>query len=78
MTNKKKLIACALICAMTIGVTACDDSEAVPSGSNAPMASSSTTHASTTTDPNENAATDQEIKILDTSRHRLRTETQAQ
>lgn len=67
MTNKKKLIACALICAMTIGVTACDDSEAVPSGSNAPMASSSTTHASTTTDPNENAATDQEIKILDTS-----------
>ncbi|MGN1109231.1 MAG: hypothetical protein ACI4RK_07590, partial [Oscillospiraceae bacterium] len=67
MTNKKKIIACALIAAMTIGVTACDDSESVPAGSNAPMVSSPATQASTTTDPNENAATDQEIKILDTS-----------
>lgn len=67
MTNKKILIARVLISAMTIGVTACDDSEAVPSGSNAPTVSSSATQASTTTDPNENAATDQEIKVLDTS-----------
>lgn len=67
MNKKKKIITCVLIAAMTVGVTACDDTESMPLGSNAPVVSSPATQASTTTDPDENAATDQEIKTLDTS-----------
>lgn len=67
MNTRKKIAACALVAAMTAGITACDDAEGISSGAAAPALPTQSTQASTTTDPDENAPTDQEIKTLDTS-----------
>ncbi len=67
MKTFKKLAACAMAICMTVGITACDESGNAPAttSGNGPGATSMTT-AATTTDPDENAATDDEAKELDT------------
>ena len=70
MNNRlKKVLACGLALVVTAGLTACD--EEVPTSGNssvgAPMTDASTTQAmQTTTDPDENAETDKEIKEIGT------------
>lgn len=71
MNKFKRLAACAMAVAMAFGMTACDEGGAVNSGNvsnsdvNGPGSTSSTSMA-TTTDPDENADTDDEAKDLDT------------
>lgn len=64
MKNSARLAAAALTLAMVASLTACEESAATSaSNPNAPVAPGTTTAASTTTrDPDENAATDAEIK----------------
>lgn len=67
MNTRKTIAACILAAAMTAGITACDDTEGISSGASAPALSTQSSQTSATTDPDENAPTDQEIKTLDTS-----------
>lgn len=70
MNSIRKLLACSLAAAMVLGMTACDDEVPSQQGNNAggvAPGQTSSTQASTTTDPNDNAATDQEAKDIDTS-----------
>ncbi|MGN1118826.1 MAG: ABC transporter substrate-binding protein, partial [Oscillospiraceae bacterium] len=67
MKKFNRIIACALTLAMTVGITACEEEGAVSTdGGNTPAANVTTTQASTTTDPDENADTDKEIKDINT------------
>ena len=71
MKNLQRTAACILAAAMVCGLTACDESEPTVSGSqsgiSAPGSESAATQASTTTDPDANAATDKEVKEIDTT-----------
>ena len=74
MNKSKRLLACALALTMTAALTACEDETPVNSGSNSgasnaqPGAVTTSTSASTTTDPNDALdATDKESKDLDTT-----------
>lgn len=67
MNTRKTIAACILAAAMTAGITACDDTEGISSGASAPAMATQSSQTSATTDPDENAPTDQEIKTLDTS-----------
>ena len=68
MKTFKRIAACTLAAAMVAGMTACvDEGQPIASGSgNAPVANTTTTQDSTTTDPDENAATDKDIKEVGT------------
>ncbi len=70
MKNIKQLLSGCLVASMLLSITACDEQVAAPtpSGTSAPseMGGTTTNGANTTTDPNLNAATDEEIKDLDT------------
>ncbi|MBQ8170983.1 MAG: extracellular solute-binding protein [Oscillospiraceae bacterium] len=71
MNKFKRLAACAMAIAMVFGMTACDEGGASSAGSTADSAlngpgSTSSTSMATTTDPDENADTDDEAKDLDT------------
>ncbi len=74
MNTAKRLLACGLALTMTVGLTACDE-ETPASGTNsggnsvaAPVAQTSSTAASTTTDPNDALdMTDKRTKEFDTS-----------
>ncbi len=63
----RRLLSCGLVTAMLLGMTACDEGGTTPvtTSGNGPGTSSATTTA-TTVDPDELAATDEEIKDLDT------------
>ncbi len=72
MNKFKKIAACAMAVSMVLGMTACDEGGTTStsgtsgvSGQAGPGVTSSTTMA-TTTDPDENADTDDEAKDLDT------------
>ena len=67
MKTFKKLAACAMAICMVAGITACDESGNVPAttSGNGPGGTTMTT-AATTTDPDENAATDDTAKELNT------------
>ncbi len=74
MKHLKKILSCCLVSAMLLGMTACDEQVASTGGAgtsgpgtSAPNVTSTTNGANTTTDPDANAATDAEIKDLDTS-----------
>lgn len=71
MNKLQRTAACILAAAMVCGLTACDESEPAVSGSqsgiSAPGSESAATQASTTTDPDANAATDKEVKEIDIS-----------
>lgn len=64
MTGFKKIIACSLTLAIAAGITAC--TEEAPAGGNTPAAPGTTTAATTTFDPDENASTDREVKDVST------------
>ncbi len=66
MKTFKKLAACALALSMVVGITACDEGGTPVTTSGAGPGTSGTTTAATTTDPDENAATDDEAKDLNT------------
>lgn len=68
MNTWKRIAACGLALAMAASFTACEEEGAENSGSvNAPgPVQTSATQASTTTDPDENASTDKEIKDINT------------
>ncbi len=71
MNNSKRLAACALALTMVASMTACEESATVNSGNNGPTANIpvGTTQATTTittVDPDELAATDDEVKDLNT------------
>ena len=77
MNKFKRLLGCGLAAAMILSMTACEEAPAAPKPGNAggnagttsnagPSISTTTNGANTTTDPNDNAATDEEIKDLDT------------
>ncbi len=70
MKTFKKLACCALAITMAVGITACDESgvtSTLTSGNGmGPGTDGTTTAMATTTDPDENAATDEEIKDLNT------------
>ncbi len=70
MKGTKRLLSCTLAAAMILGMTACDEQPVVqgdPSGTLAPSVTTTTNGANTTTDPDLNAKTDEDIKDLDTS-----------
>ncbi len=67
MTSFKKIIACGLALAMTAGLTACTEEE--PTSTGAPTIAPAQTTTQTTTDPDENAATDREIKDVSTENY---------
>ncbi len=72
MKGTKKFLSCCLAAAMILGMTACDEQPVTSNGDSlgtavAPGATPTTTGANTTTDPDLNAATDDDIKDLDTS-----------
>lgn len=70
MNRIKKVLSCCLAAAMILGMTACDEQAPTSqAGTTAggPGVTSTTNGANTTTDPDANAATDAEIKDLDTS-----------
>ena len=69
MKSYKKLLACGLTLAMMAGMTACtDEVEPNPnSGGTAPSTTSGTTAPASSADPNDNAATDEKAKDIDTS-----------
>ncbi len=73
MKSFHKILACGLALAMTAGLTACVSEEPSSSGDSSgggvtPPATSSTTAAtSMTTDPNENAGTDEKTENIDTA-----------
>ena len=64
MNKFKRVLACGLALAMTAGLCACNEEAPVGSSNEVtpPAITSATTQASTTTDPDANAATDKEIK----------------
>lgn len=70
MKTMKRIMSCALALAMTAGITACDESAPVNSGTgnatsqNGIATPATTTTAATTVDPDENAATDEEAKDI--------------
>lgn len=76
MNKFKRLLGCGLAAAMILSMTACDEGGATPavtsgvgvgtSGVASNPAATTTTGANTTTDPDANAATDKEIKDIDT------------
>lgn len=69
MKSYKKLLACGLTLAMMAGMTACVD-EVEPNstpGGTAPSTTSGTTAPASSADPNDNAATDEKVKDIDTS-----------
>ncbi len=71
MNKLKKLLSAVLVSAMILGMAACEDAPASAGGTDGNAAITTTqptgTGAGTTTDPDANAATDEEIKELDTS-----------
>ncbi|MBQ9948587.1 MAG: hypothetical protein IJO91_09390, partial [Oscillospiraceae bacterium] len=73
MKHIKTLLSCTLAAAMVFSMTACDEQTAsVPNnstggGTTGPSITTTTNGANTTTDPDLNAATDEDIKDLDTS-----------
>lgn len=72
MNKLKRLLGCGLAAAMILSVAACEDAAPTgnPNGANSggPGATTSTA-ASTTTDPNENAATNEEVKEMNTGNY---------
>ena len=68
MKSYKKILACGLTLAMLAGMTACADEEpgSVPN-SGAPQTSGTTTAPASSADPNDDAATDEKIKDIDTA-----------
>ena len=67
MKTLKRILACGLTLAMVAGLTACEEEGApVASNGNNPVNTTAATQASTTTDPDENASTDKEIKDIST------------
>ncbi len=68
MKSYKKILACGLTLAMLAGMTACTEEEpgSVPN-SGAPQTSGTTTAPASSADPNDNAATDEKIKEIDTA-----------
>lgn len=70
MNKLRKISACAIAAGLIAGITGCEDGGAPVSqattNSGAPIITSSTTTV-TTLDPDDNAATDEEVKDLDTS-----------
>ena len=63
----KKFISSSLAAAMLLSVAACSSPDSGNSGVSAPSQNTSSTTSINTTDPDANAATDQEIKEIDTS-----------
>ena len=66
MKKFKTILSAVLVSSMILGMTACTES-APAAGGTVTTTSSAGTGANTTTDPDANAATDEEIKELDTS-----------
>jgi multiple sugar transport system substrate-binding protein len=68
MKSFKKIIACTLALASIASLTACDESDTPASSTDGGLSPTiaTTTAASTTTDPDENADTDREIKDINT------------
>ena len=70
MTQFKKIMSTVLAVSVVMGLTACDDSSGSGVSTVAPAITNFTsTSALTTTDPDENAATDKEIKDVTTSEY---------
>lgn len=68
MKTFKRIMACSLALTMLAGLTACDEGGAPsPNTPNAPNSTTASTTAASSTDPDENAATDKEAKDIDTS-----------
>lgn len=67
MKQSKRILSCAVITALLLGITACGQETGPDSGSSAFVPATSSTTPATTVDPDENAATDMEVKNLDTS-----------
>ncbi len=67
MKLSKRITGCMLTAAMLLSVTACEQEENPNSGSSGFVPATTSTTAYTTVDPDENAATDMEVKDLDTS-----------
>lgn len=72
MNRSKKLLSCALAFTTLLGITACSEGSTQPVTNAGTTVTTTTlateaTGANTTTDPDANAATDQEIKDMDTS-----------
>ena len=64
MNKFKRLLSCSLVTAMILSMTACDEGGTPVATSGNGPGTSATTTAATTTDPDENAATDAEVKDL--------------
>ena len=64
MNKFKRLLSCSLVTAMLLSMTACDEGGTPVTTSGNGPGTSATTTAATTTDPDENAATDAEIKDI--------------
>ena len=64
MNKFKRLLSCSLVTAMLLSMTACDEGGTPAATSGNGPGTSATTTAATTTDPDENAETDAEIKDL--------------
>ena len=68
MRKMRAILSLVLVSSMILGMTACE--ETANSGSSAvTVAPAPSTGANTTTDPDANAATDEEIKELDTGEY---------
>lgn len=71
MKLTKKITSCILLAAMMTAITACDSEDPIGSGnSSAPSSGPSATTSATTvvtTDPDENAATDADVKEIGTA-----------
>ncbi|MDE7193831.1 MAG: extracellular solute-binding protein [Oscillospiraceae bacterium] len=67
MKQSKRILSCAVITALLLGITACEQETDPDSGSSVFVPATAATTPATTVDPDENAATDMEIKDLDTS-----------
>ncbi len=66
MKTSKKVLSCALMTSLLIGITACDG-DTGSAGNSAPVAGTPATTPVTTVDPDENAKTDTDIKDVDTA-----------
>lgn len=68
MLKSKRVFAAAMVIALTLGITACEDASPAQSGASntSGLGAATTTTMATTTDPDENAATDEEIKDMNT------------
>lgn len=66
MKTSKKVLSCALMASMLLGITACDGDTGSVSNS-APIVGLASTTPATTVDPDENAKTDTDVKDVDTS-----------